>query len=239
MLLVSTAVNGEEPATPASRRMRERLTTAARAQLRDGGPMTVDAVAARAQVSRATAYRHFLNNDAVLLWATRPLQDVIVRDLVISGSDGDADLADRAEALIRSTAHWAFDHERELRAVLAVSLTDNAAERGLTRRGRMQRDRWIDELRPARHRGIGRESGLPVEVPPAARSRLRAALMPLFGADAVVWTRDVADLSVSDAVDVLAWMARTMVTAVLAETQAPGGPDTSPEANGERRGRLQ
>jgi len=209
--------------------MRERLTTAARAQLRDGGPMTVDAVAARAEVSRATAYRHFLNNDAVLLWATRPLQDVIVRDLVSSGSDGDADLADRAEALIRSTAHWAFDHERELRAVLAVSLTDNAAERGLTRRGRMQRDRWIDELL----------SGLPVEVPPAARSRLRAALMPLFGADAVVWTRDVADLSVSDAVDVLAWMARTMVTAVLAETQAPGGPDTSPEANGERRGRLQ
>ena len=131
-----------------------------------------------------------------------------------SGSDGDADLADRAEALIRSTAHWAFDHERELRAVLAVSLTDNAAERGLTRRGRMQRDRWIDELL----------SGLPAEVPAAARSRLRAALMPLFGADAVVWTRDVADLSVSDAVDVLAWMARTMITAVLAETQAPGGP---------------
>jgi AcrR family transcriptional regulator len=229
MLLVSTAVNGEEPATPASRRMRERLTTAARAQLRDGGPMTVDAVAARAEVSRATAYRHFLNNDAVLLWATRPLQDVIVRDLVSSGSDGVADLADRAEVLIRSTAHWAFDHERELRAVLAVSLTDNAAERGLTRRGRMQRDRWIDELL----------SGLPVEVPPAARSRLRAALMPLFGADAVVWTRDVADLSVSDAVDVLAWMARTMVTAVLAETQAPGGPVTSPEANGERRDRLQ
>jgi AcrR family transcriptional regulator len=229
MLLVSTAVNGEEPATPASRRMRERLTTAARAQLRDGGPMTVDAVAARAEVSRATAYRHFLNNDAVLLWATRPLQDVIVRDLVSAGSDGDADLADRAEALIRSTAHWAFDHERELRAVLAVSLTDNAAERGLTRRGRMQRDRWIDELL----------SGLPVEVPPAARSRLRAALMPLFGADAVVWTRDVADLSVSDAVDVLAWMARTMVTAVLAETQAPGAPDTPPEANAERRGRLQ
>lgn len=218
MLLVSTAVNGEEPATPASRRMRERLTTAARAQLRDGGPMTVDAVAARAQVSRATAYRHFLNNDAVLLWATRPLQDVIVRDLVSSGSDGDADLADRAEALIRSTAHWAFDHERELRAVLAVSLTDNAAERGLTRRGRMQRDRWIDELL----------SGLPVEVPPAARSRLRAALMPLFGADAVVWTRDVADLSVSDAVDVLAWMARTMVTAILEESRGPGSATASP-----------
>ena len=202
--------------------MRERLTAAARAQLRDGAPMTVDAVAIRAGVSRATAYRHFLNNDAVVLWATRPLRDTIDIVPLGSGSEGAADLVDRAEALIRSTAHWAFDHERELRAVLAVSLAQNSAERGLTRTGRMERDRWIDELL----------SGLPSEVSPASRSRLRAALMPLFGADAVVWTRDVADLSVADAVDVLAWMARTLVTAVLAEppaapTSATGSSDVA------------
>ena len=196
--------------------MRERLTVAARAQLRDGGPMTVEAVATRAEVSRATAYRHFLNNDAVVLWATRPLQDAIDIEPLNSDSDAGGDLADRAEALIRSTAHWAFDHERELRAGLAVSLAESSAERGLTRRGRIQRDRWIDELL----------SGLPADVPPTARSRLRAALMPLFGADAVVWTRDVADLSVPDAVDVLAWMARTLVTAVLAESQAAPTPAT-------------
>jgi AcrR family transcriptional regulator len=206
---VAIAVNGEDPATPARRRMRERLTAAARAQFRDGGPMTVDAVAARAEVSRATAYRHFLNNDAVLLWATRPLEDAIEIDPLTSGSNGGPDITDRAEALIRSTAHWAFDHERELRAVLAVSLAEHSAERGSTRRGRMQRGRWIDDLL----------SGLPTDVSPAARSRLRAALMPLFGADAVVWTRDVAGLSVPDAVEVLVWMARTLVTAVLAESQ--------------------
>jgi AcrR family transcriptional regulator len=212
MLLVSEGVNGGEPLTPTSRRMRERLTAAARAQLRDGGPMTVDAVAARAGVSRATAYRHFLNNDAVLLWATRPAEAEVLVPPVPSPAGGeDADLADRAEALIRATARWAFEHERELRAVLALSLAENSAQRGLSRRGRMQRDRWIDELL----------SGLPSDVPPATRSHLRAALMPLFGADAVVWTRDVADLSVPDAVDVLAWMARTLVTATLAESQNP------------------
>ena len=85
--------------------MRERLTAAARGQLRDGGPMTVEAVAARADVSRATAYRHFLNNDAVLLWATRPVEEV---DLPVVPSSGQVlnhvDLVDRAEALIRSTA---------------------------------------------------------------------------------------------------------------------------------------
>ncbi len=209
MTLVSGAVNGGEPRTPASRRMRERLTAAARAQLRDGSPMTVEAVAARAGVSRATAYRHFLNNDAVLLWATRPDEEMLAPPVPTSGGDESADLADRAEALIRSTAQWAFEHERELRAVLAVSLGEQSAQRGLSRSGRMQRDRWIDGLL----------SGLPADVAPAHRSRLRAALMPLFGADAVVWTRDVADLSVPEAIDVLVWMARTLVTAVVAESQ--------------------
>ena len=173
--------------------------------------MSVEAVAARAGVSRATAYRHFLNNDAVLLWATRPLEEAVVPPPAVSGGDESAELADRAETLIRATAQWAFEHERELRAVLALSLAENSAQRGLSRRGRMQRDRWIGGLL----------SGLPPDVDPAARSRLNAALMPLFGADAVVWTRDVADLSVPDAVDVLVWMARTLVTAVLAESHNP------------------
>ncbi|MDH2443450.1 hypothetical protein QDR37_05785 [Amnibacterium sp. CER49] len=191
--------------------MRERLTAAARAQLRDGGPMTVEAVAARAEVSRATAYRHLLNNDAVLLWATRPVEELDVAALLGQGGGAPTDLVDRAEALVRSTARWAFDHERELRAVLAVSLAEGSDQHGSSRRGRMQRDRWIDDLL----------SGLPADVPEAARRRLRAALMPLFGADAVVWTRDVADLPVADAVEVLVWMARTLVTAVLRERGSP------------------
>lgn len=200
-------VNGPEPVTAASRRMRERLTAAARAQLAEGAPMTVEAVAARAGVSRATAYRHFLNNDAVLLWATRPLEDGTGPDVSRRPAGDRTDLADQAEHLIRTTAEWAFAHERELRAVLAVSLAQTSAERGMSRRGRMQRDRWIDDLL----------SGLPTDVPPLTRLRLRAALMPLFGADAVVWTQDVADLPVPEAVEVLVWMARTLVKAVLVE----------------------
>ena len=35
--------------------------------------MTVAAVAERAGVSRATAYRYFVSNDAVTVWATRPM----------------------------------------------------------------------------------------------------------------------------------------------------------------------
>ena len=222
MLAVSTDVNGPPRRPSASERMRERLTEAARAQLREGGPMTVPAVAARAQVSRATAYRHFLNNDAVLLWATRPLDgDPLLPPPVLDAPDStDLDLADRAEALVRNTARWAFEHERELRAVLAVSLaTTRAPGQAPVRKGRMQRGRWIDDLLTA----------LPASVTPTARARLAAALIPLFGADAVVWTRDAADLDTPDAVEVLVWMARTLVAATLADASEPREPTSDPK----------
>ena len=172
--------------------------------------MTVAAVAARAGVSRATAYRHFLTNDAVLLWATRPADGQPLVPLpAIDDEPPGTDLTDRAEALIRSTAGWAFEHERELRAVLAVSLTLDREQQGLSpRRAHMQRDRWISELL----------TGLPSQVPPATRARLAAALTPLFGSDAVVWTRDAADLTVPEAVDTLVWMARALITSALGES---------------------
>jgi hypothetical protein len=200
VLVVSTDVNGPPRRSSASERMRERLTEAARAQLREGGPMTVPA-------------------DAVLLWATRPLDgNPLLSPPVLDTPDpADLDLPDRAEALIRTTARWAFDHERELRAVLAVSLTTTRAPREApVRKGRMQRGRWIDDLL----------TGLPASVMPTARARLAAALIPLFGADALVWTRDAADLDTPDAIEVLVWMARTLIAATLPDTNQPQPPDS-------------
>jgi hypothetical protein len=57
--------------------------------------------------------------------------------------------------------------------------------------------------------------GLPSDVPSAARDRLAAALVPLFGSDAVVWTTDMADLPREEAIDLLAWMARVLIAATL------------------------
>jgi AcrR family transcriptional regulator len=217
---MARAVNGQSGQSAASERMRTRLTDAAQAQLRDGGPMTVAAVAARAGVSRATAYRHFLNNDAVLLWATRPThrqtqqpppthEQPLLPPPTIEDAPPGTDLTHRAEALIRATARWAFEHERELRAVLAVSLTLDRGQQGRSpRKALMQRDRWIAELL----------TDLPPHVPPATRARLAAALVPLFGSDAVGWTRDAADLTVPEAIDILVWMARALITAALAES---------------------
>jgi hypothetical protein len=55
-------------------------------------------------------------------------------------------------------------------------------------------------------------------------AKLTVALTPLFGSDAVLWTRDAAELSVSDAEEVLIWMARALITAALAEPD-PGSGD--------------
>jgi hypothetical protein len=74
------------------------------------------------------------------------------------------------------------------------------------RRGLTNRGRWIAALL----------EGLPGDVEPAARDRLAAALIPLFGADAVVWTTDLADLPRDEAIELLAWMAQVLIAATVA-----------------------
>jgi len=103
---------------------------------------------------------------------------------------------------------WAFDHAQELRTLLALSLEPDSEARGLSRRGKLRRTRWIDGLL----------ADLPDGVEQDTRQRLAAALLPLFGADAIVWTTDVAGLDREAALDVLAWTASTLVRAVLGES---------------------
>jgi hypothetical protein len=81
-------------------------------------------------------------------------------------------------------------HETELRTFLRLSLSPEhegqEPRRGLTNRGR-----WINSLL----------EGLSSDVPTAARDRLAAALVPLFGADAIVWTTDMAELPHDQAIE--------------------------------------
>jgi AcrR family transcriptional regulator len=192
----------------ARERTAQLLARAARDQLRDGGEMTVAAVAERAGVSRATAYRYFVSNDAVTVWATRPMSaEPSAGGMSVAPEPGE--LGERAAQLVRDQGVWAFEHERELRALLALSLAPDAEERGLSRRGRMRRGRWIEEAL-LKH--------LPDKVTPEHRARLAAALTPLFGSDAVVWTQDAAELDQEQSLDVMAWIARTLVEATLRDT---------------------
>jgi len=183
------------------------LREAARELLRTGGPLTVQAAAELAGVSRATAYRYFPNNDSVVLHASMSLADDPLEDTdwAPPAAASPDELGARAADLVRATAAWAFDHETELRTMLRLSLAperqDQEPRRGLTNRGR-----WISALL----------EGLPSDVPPAARDRLAAALVPLFGSDAVVWTTDMAQLPRDKAIELLAWMAQALIAATLA-----------------------
>lgn len=180
------------------------LREAARELVRTGRPLTVPAAAELAGVSRATAYRYFPTKDAVVLHATMSLADDPLTDLdwAPPTATSPSELGARAAELVRVTAGWAFDHETELRMMLRLSLAPERQNlkprRGLTNRGR-----WIAALL----------EGLPSEVQPAARERLAAALIPLFGSDAVVWTTDMAQLSRDQAIELLVWMAQALIAA--------------------------
>jgi AcrR family transcriptional regulator len=193
-------------------RTRRDLLAAARELLADGEPLTVQGVADRAGVSRATAYRYFASNDAVALNATLPPPEDPFGDSAwpYARPSDDQSPADRVATLVRGMAEWAFDHERELRTVLALSLQPDAEERGFAREGKLGRQTWIDTAL----------TNLPATVTREQRRRLTAALLPLFGADAVVWTSDVAGLQRKQAVDQLAWTARTLVQAVIDESRS-------------------
>src|SRR5215831_11549107 len=206
MKAVSTDV---KPTTPRER-TRRLLLDAARELLRSGRPLTVQSVADQAGVSRATAYRYFSSNDSVAVQVTMPLRDDPFADpnWPYSRPDPHADLPTRAAAVVRSMGEWAFDHAQELRTLLALSLEPDSEARGLSRRGKLRRARWIEALLADLPDSIGQDT----------RRRLAAALLPLFGADAIVWTVDVADLDREAALDILAWTATTLVRAVLDES---------------------
>lgn len=181
--------------------------------LRTGKPLTVQALAEETGTSRATVYRYFPSNDSVVLNATMPLTDNPLIDPTWSyGNDGiqnhsNLDVAERAASLVKVMGNWAFDQERELRTVLALSLAPESKRLGLSREGKTNRHRWIASLL----------ADLPAHVDERARERLGQSLTPLFGADAVVWITDVAGLDREKGLDLLQWMASSLVRATLQE----------------------
>ena len=205
-----------EPAKPprpsARERTRRLLSETARELLRTGGPLTVQAAADLAGVSRATAYRYFPNNDSVLVHATMPLIDsASLQPPPPHPSPPENETAQglpgQASALVRTMGQWAFEHEHELRTFMRLSLEPQRAD-SIDRGASTNRHTWIATLL----------EGLPAHVSKEARDRLSVALIPLFGADALIWRTDIAQVDHETALDVMAWMAAALVQATLDES---------------------
>ena len=180
-------------------RTRNALLSAARELLAEGLYPTVEQAADRAQVSRTNAYRYFKNRRALLLATYPELEAPSLLD-----EHAPADPVARLEAAVEHFLSQTLENEPELRAQwrLALEPESDPAERPL-RTGRAIA--WFeDALAPLRD-----------ELDAAELRRLVLAIRAGCGIEALVWLTDVAGLTREQAVENMAWAARTLVQSVI------------------------
>jgi AcrR family transcriptional regulator len=183
-------------------RTRKAIVDAARELLAAGTTPTVEQAADRAQVARATAYRYFPNQPALLV-ATYP--EIAAPSLLESPGEG-GDPAARLDEVAASITRQVVEHEAELRAMLRVSLApDRPEDLDLPfRKGR--RIMWVaDALEPIRG-----------DMPQAEFEQLVHAISLVLGIEALVWLTDIAGLSRERAVDMMRSSANALLRAALA-----------------------
>jgi AcrR family transcriptional regulator len=198
---VSTADPEPRTRDRQTRRTRRALIAAADELFEEGRVPTVAEVAERADVARATAYRYFPTQEALLLETaflgdSGPLRSLpeLVQEI--------ADPAERLAEAVRRGAVWTLGREARLRTILRMSLEHE------------------DTARPARRRQYIAELLADVKdtMPPLTYERLAGSLTLLFGIDPIVSLRDNGDVPPDRIPDVLAWTAASMVRAALGET---------------------
>lgn len=196
--------------TAQKRRTRQALLDAANALLDEGMRPSLDDVAERAEVSRATAYRYFTSGDDLLTDA------VIDRSLVpaeILFPEDEGSLADRVLAVEEATN--------------ALLLADEVAVHVIAR---VTSEAWLaggpddPSARPARRLPLIDAALAPYagELGPGLTRRLRDAIALAIGTEAVVTLRDVCELSSEETRETARWAVRALVAAALAEAEGAG-----------------
>jgi len=181
-------------------RTRQALMDTAVELVKAGRRPSVSAVADQAGVSRATAYRYFPSQDLMLSEAMIRAAAGTAPDTLIPAGTPKADPAKVAAAITRQAGQFSLDHEERLRTALRLSLDPQS---GYQRPGR--RGRWIDDILAAAGDRLD----------PPARARLSAALHLVLGIDPIIVLTDIAGLDRAEALDVLEWVAATLVEAAI------------------------
>lgn len=198
---MSMAISYEQTGrTRQKARTRAALIDAARRLLAGGRAATVEEAAEAAGVSRATAYRYFANQRALLVAAHPEIEATS-----LLGEDAPADPQERLDRTIAELIRLTVETEPELRTMLRLSLEPGPSEELLLRQGRAIG--WIEEaLAPLQGR-----------LPPSALRRLALAIRSACGIEALVWLTDVAGLSRKQASKLMRWSALALLRAALAE----------------------
>lgn len=183
-------------------RTRAALITAARGLLAQGRTPTVEQAAAAASISRATAYRYFANQRALLV-AAHPE----VETTSLLGPDPPTDPEARLELVVERLAEIFLGAEETYRTMLRLSLHPGDQGELVLREGR--RLLWIDDaIAPLRDR-----------LPSDAYRRLVDALAALVGIEALVALTDLVRLSREEALEVMRWSARALLRTAVAEAE--------------------
>jgi AcrR family transcriptional regulator len=202
-----------DPRANQKERTRQAIVEAARKLQRQGIEPSVAQAAEAARVSRATAYRYFPTQDALLLdLGIMPLTAPI-EELVANLTS--ADVETRLLALLDVLNRMVISEETSMRRALSVyqdtwlrGHRDGNNSPAAVREGR--RMRWLDGvLEPLR------------DLPDDQYRRLRAALALTLGADSVVIMKDVCALDDDTALDVLRWSATALLREAIHDAQ-PG-----------------
>ena len=184
-------------------RTRRALIAAADELFAEGHVPTVAGVAERAEVGRATAYRYFPTQEALLLETTF-LGDQDVLRALPELAHTLKDPAERVAQAVKTGAEWTLEREPRLRMILRASL-DPA---GGTKRP-ARRKRYIAELL----------ASVRDELPKETYDKLAGALALLFGIDPIVALADNSEIDREAIPDVLAWAAESLVRSALSRPQ--------------------
>ena len=189
-------------------RTRRALIAAADELWAEGRVPTVADVAERAQVGRATAYRYFPTQEALLVETTFLGDSEALRGIPAL-ADSIADPGERMAQAVKTGAEWTLEREARLRMILRASLDPS----GETKRPARRRKYIAELLASAKD-----------ELPEETYGRLSAALTLLFGIDPIVSLTDNSDLSREEIPAVLAWTAEALVRGALAEASPSSRP---------------
>lgn len=210
----ASAFSPPDPRDPrANQRERTRLAIVegARRLLREGKIPSIAEAAEAARVSRATAYRYFPTQGALI-------QEAVHTDLYRIWEPGNphpelTSFTDGVERAVAEMLTATRGNEAFLRGVLLLSLQQWAAIRAGDKRA----------AEPIR-RGSGRIPAIQAALAPyedtlslAALRRLTIALSLIVGAESIVVLRDIWKLDATEAEELTRWIARTLAQATADE----------------------
>lgn len=198
----------KKPRLNQRRRTRAALVEAAMQAVRRGETPTIESTAAAAGISRATAYRYFTSQQALLLETSLDAISTIPDPSLVDEGPVDS----RVDTTIRFFVQMAHSHEPFMRTFLMLSMDhwlhahkDGKDNRAL-RKGR--RLPWLDRaLAPLQ------------SLSPREKRRLRTALSMLCGVEAMVVAKDVCGCTARQAEEASRWAAQAILRAALEEAE--------------------